>query len=64
MLLDANFRSKGGLVSCYSMDPLQGDGWAYFVARDMYEEYVMSKVGEADVSTIKCPLLGLEIELL
>ncbi len=48
--MDANFRLKNQLVSSYSADPGLGIGMAYFVPRAEYEEYVMSKASEGDVS--------------
>jgi hypothetical protein len=48
--MDANFRLKNQLVSSYSADPGLGIGMAYFVPREEYEEYVLSKASQGDVS--------------
>ena len=48
--MDANFRLKNQLVSSYSADPGLGIGMAYFVPREEYEEYVLSKASAGDVS--------------
>lgn len=47
---DANFRLKEQLVSSHSRDPGLVDGLGYFVGREKYEEYVISRASEADVS--------------
>ncbi|KAL0567412.1 hypothetical protein V5O48_014573 [Marasmius crinis-equi] len=49
--IDFNFRLKGQLVSSWTRDPGLGDGWAYFVPRKPYEEYIKKHVDEEDVST-------------
>ncbi|KAF9470104.1 hypothetical protein BDN70DRAFT_821745, partial [Pholiota conissans] len=49
--MDANFRLKNQLVSNYSQDPGQGIGWAYMVPRKPYEEYVLGKANDEDIST-------------
>ncbi|KAF9471339.1 hypothetical protein BDN70DRAFT_909381 [Pholiota conissans] len=49
--MDANFRLKNQLVSNYSQDPGLGIGWAYMVPRKPYEEYVLSRASEEDIST-------------
>ncbi|KAK0459382.1 uncharacterized protein EV420DRAFT_1642357 [Desarmillaria tabescens] len=48
--IDANFRLKNQIVSSYSRDPGLGIGWAYFTAREPYEEYVQSRATDADIS--------------
>lgn len=48
--MDANFRLKNQLVSNYSQDPGLGIGWAYMVPRKPYEDYVLSRVDDNDVS--------------
>lgn len=48
--MDANFRLKNQLVSSYSADPGLGIGMAYFVPREGYEDYVLSKTSQGDVS--------------
>lgn len=47
---DANFRLKEQLVSSHSRDPGLVDGLGYFVERTKYEQYVLSRASEADVS--------------
>ena len=54
--MDANFRLKNQLVSNYSQDPGLGTGWAYMVPRKPYENYVLSKATDDDVSSF----LGLD----
>ncbi|KAF8954794.1 hypothetical protein BDZ97DRAFT_1927721 [Flammula alnicola] len=49
--MDANFRLKNQLVSNYSQDPGLGIGWAYMVPRKPYEEYVLSRANDTDIST-------------
>ncbi|KAF9470371.1 hypothetical protein BDN70DRAFT_780429, partial [Pholiota conissans] len=49
--MDANFRLKNQLVSNYSADPGLGIGWAYMVAREPYEAYVLSKADKEAIST-------------
>ncbi|KAE9403518.1 hypothetical protein BT96DRAFT_1080167 [Gymnopus androsaceus JB14] len=51
---DANFRLKEQLVSSHSRDPGLVNGLGYFVERTKYEQYVLSRASEADIST--CPL--------
>jgi len=48
--MDANFRLKNNLVSNYSQDPGLGVGWAYMVERKPYENYVLSRTNDQDVS--------------
>lgn len=48
--MDANFRLKNQLVSSYSADPGLGIGMAYFIPREGYEDYVLSKASQGDVS--------------
>lgn len=48
--MDANFRLKNQLVSNYSQDPGLGTGWAYMVARERYEDYVLGRANDEDVS--------------
>jgi hypothetical protein len=50
LCMDANFRLKNQLVSNYSQDPGLGIGWAYMVPRKPYEDYVLSRVDDNDVS--------------
>jgi len=50
LCMDANFRLKNQLVSNYSQDPGLGIGWAYMVPRIPYENYVLSRTNDADVS--------------
>lgn len=47
---DANFRLKEQLVSSHSQDPGLVEGMGYFVGRTEYENYVMSRASEDDVS--------------
>ncbi|KAF9521458.1 hypothetical protein CPB83DRAFT_778711, partial [Crepidotus variabilis] len=49
--MDANFRLKNQLVSNYSQDPGLGIGWAYMVPRAGYEEYVLNRANDEDIST-------------
>ncbi|KAF9522288.1 hypothetical protein CPB83DRAFT_777307, partial [Crepidotus variabilis] len=49
--MDANFRLKNQLVSNYSQDPGLGTGWAYMVPRVPYEQYVLSRANDEDIST-------------
>ncbi|KAF8202527.1 hypothetical protein BJ912DRAFT_842756 [Pholiota molesta] len=49
--MDANFRLKNQLVSNWSQDPGLGIGWAYMVPRQPYEQYVLSRASEDDIST-------------
>ncbi|KAF9543143.1 hypothetical protein CPC08DRAFT_649982 [Agrocybe pediades] len=49
--MDANFRLKNQIVSNYSQDPGLGTGWAYLVPRVPYENYVLSRANDADIST-------------
>lgn len=48
--MDANFRLKNQLVSNYSQDPGFGIGLAYMVPREPYEQYVLSRADDKDVS--------------
>jgi len=48
--MDANFRLKNQLVSNYSQDPGLGTGLAYMVPREPYEQYVLSRCDDSDVS--------------
>jgi hypothetical protein len=48
--MDANFRLKNQMVSNYSQDPGLGIGLAYMVPRQPYEEYVLSRSNDSDVS--------------
>jgi hypothetical protein len=48
--MDANFRLKNQMVSNYSQDPGLGIGLAYMVSRQPYEEYVLSRSNDSDVS--------------
>ena len=48
--MDANFRLKNQLVSNWSQDPGLGVGLAYMVPRKEYEEYVLSRADDTDVS--------------
>lgn len=48
--MDANFRLKNQLVSSYSSDPGLGIGMAYMLPRGEYEDYVLSRASDADVS--------------
>ena len=48
--MDANFRLKNQLVSNYSQDPGLGIGLAYMVPREPYEQYVLSRADDGDVS--------------
>jgi hypothetical protein len=47
--VDANFRLKNQLMSNYSADPGLGTGMSYMVERRPYEQYVLSRVAEAEV---------------
>lgn len=47
---DANFRLKEQLVSSHSRDPGLVDGLGYFVGRVKYEQYVISRASDEDVS--------------
>lgn len=49
--MDANFRLKNQLASNYSQDPGLGTGWAYMIARKPYENYVLSRADDHDVSS-------------
>ena len=48
--MDANFRLKNQVVSNYSQDPGLGIGWAYMLPRIPYEQYVLSRANDEDVS--------------
>lgn len=48
--MDANFRLKNQFVSSYSQDPGFGIGWTYMVPLAPYEEYVLSRTKDEDVS--------------
>ncbi|KAL1737823.1 hypothetical protein HDZ31DRAFT_51793 [Schizophyllum fasciatum] len=48
---DANFRLQNTTASSIVRDPPLGDGWAYFVSRAPYMEYIKQYVDEADIST-------------
>jgi hypothetical protein len=48
--LDANFRLKNQLVSSYTRDPGLGTGLAYFVPTQPYNEFLLERVSEKDVS--------------
>ncbi|KAL1742737.1 hypothetical protein HDZ31DRAFT_83918 [Schizophyllum fasciatum] len=48
---DANFRLQNTTVSNVVRDPPLGDGWAYFVSRQPYMDYIKQNVDEADIST-------------
>lgn len=48
--MDANFRLKNQLVSNYSQDPGLGIGLAYMVPREPYEEFVLDRSNDTDVS--------------
>lgn len=50
--MDANFRLKNQLVSNYDQDPGLGVGWAYMIAREEYEDFVVARANDADVSVI------------
>ena len=52
LCMDANFRLKNQLVSNYSQDPGLGIGWAYMVPRKPYEDYVLSRTNNDDVSML------------
>ena len=52
LCMDTNFHLKNQLVSNYSQDPGLGIGWAYMVPRKPYEDYVLSRVDDNDVSII------------
>lgn len=62
---DANFRLKEQLVSSHSRDPGLVDGLGYFVGRAEYEEYVISRASEDDVSAMLywCVVFGLTFDL-
>jgi hypothetical protein len=62
--MDANFRLKNQLASNYSQDPGLGIGWAYMVPQRPYEEYVLSRVNDADVSTPKLIQSATEVRIL
>ncbi|KAK0467694.1 uncharacterized protein EV420DRAFT_1616586 [Desarmillaria tabescens] len=47
--IDANFWLKNQIVSSYLRDPGLGIGWAYFTAREPYEEYIQSRATDADI---------------
>uniref|UniRef100_D8PLA4 CxC2-like cysteine cluster KDZ transposase-associated domain-containing protein n=1 Tax=Schizophyllum commune (strain H4-8 / FGSC 9210) TaxID=578458 RepID=D8PLA4_SCHCM len=48
---DANFRLQNTTASSLLRDPPLGDGWAYFVGRQPYMDYIKQNVDEADIST-------------
>ncbi|KAL1740910.1 hypothetical protein HDZ31DRAFT_85158 [Schizophyllum fasciatum] len=48
---DANFRLQNTNASNEARDPPLGDGWAYFVPRTPYLNYIKSFINEADIST-------------
>src|SRR6188768_1434978 len=50
--MDANFRLKNNLVSNYSQDPGLGTGWSYMLERKPYENYVLSRTNDEDVSVL------------
>ena len=50
LCMDANFRLKNQLVSNWSQDPGLGVGLAYMVPCKEYEEYVLSRADDTDVS--------------
>lgn len=49
LAMDANFRLKEQLVSSHSRDPGLCDGLGYFVRREPYERYVLSRADKGDV---------------
>jgi hypothetical protein len=57
LCMDANFRLKNQLVSNYSQDPGLGIGWVYMVPRKPYEDYVLSRANNNDVSMHSWPSL-------
>lgn len=61
--MDANFRLKNQMVSNYSQDPGLGIGWAYMLPRVLYEQYVLSRAKDADVSE-GCALIDTQISYL
>ncbi|KAL1713357.1 hypothetical protein EV715DRAFT_211820 [Schizophyllum commune] len=48
---DANFRLQNTTASSEARDPPLGDGWAYFVPRGPYLDYIKRFVDEVDIST-------------
>ena len=50
LCMDANFRLKNQLVSNWSQDPGFGVGLSYMVPRKAYEEFLLSRVNDTDVS--------------
>ena len=48
--MDANFRLKNQLVSNYLQDPGLGIGLAYMIPKEPYEQYVLSRGNDSDVS--------------
>lgn len=51
--MDANFRLKNQLTSNFSQDPGLGIGWAYMVLRRPYEDYVLGRANDTDVSSFE-----------
>lgn len=50
MCMDANFHLKNQMVSNWSQDPGLGIGWSYMVPRQPYEQYVLSRASDGNVS--------------
>ncbi|KAF8882606.1 hypothetical protein CPB84DRAFT_1686622, partial [Gymnopilus junonius] len=52
--MDANFRLKNQLVLSYSQVPGLGISWAYMVPREHYEQFILSRMNDQDVSFLSC----------
>ncbi|PBK66640.1 hypothetical protein ARMSODRAFT_890042 [Armillaria solidipes] len=52
LCMDVNFRLKNQLVSSFSQDPGLGIGWAYFVPKKEYDEYIRNHTSDEDVLQI------------
>lgn len=50
--MDANFRLKNQMVSNWSQDPGLGVGWAYMIPMKAYDDYMRSRMGDEDVSSV------------
>jgi hypothetical protein len=48
--IDACFRFKRRQISSYEKDPELGPGFAYVVAWEPYQQYLLSQAKEGDVS--------------
>ncbi len=49
MCMDTNFRLKNQILSSFSRDPGLGIGWAYFVPKEAFDQYIRSHTSDEDV---------------